>query len=168
MVSLRWGMSCISPKVAGVAADFRMLGAGLCLTIADTDPDYLLIEVTVSNGRFAGSTKVYGGLDDFDELARIIDGFPAFPGDHRSYEFGRPGASVAGGYVRLHFRTIDSAGHSVAEITIEDEFVFAWTDCAKLSFDLEALGIDSFVKELRLLQRRRVGEARLEPTSPST
>jgi hypothetical protein len=159
-------MSCISPKAAAVAADFRMLEPGLHLKVTCTDPDYLLIEVVASNGRFTGLSRVYGGVDDFDELASLLEGFPKSSGDHRSYEFGKPGYSTAGGYVKLTFRTVDSVGHSVVEIAIEDDASFRSSDRAEFTSNVEAFAIDTFVERLRLVHVRKVEEATLVFTTP--
>jgi hypothetical protein len=61
---------------------------GLRIRIVDPDDDYLGIEIQVSNGRFAGSTRIFAGLQELTEFSAKIAGFPANPDDERIYEFG--------------------------------------------------------------------------------
>jgi hypothetical protein len=94
---------------------------GLRIRIVDPDDDYLGIEIQVSNGRFAGSTRIFAGLEQLTEFSAKIAGFPTNPDDERIYEFGSRESKIAGGYGRMRFHCIDHKGHAAIEVILEDD-----------------------------------------------
>jgi hypothetical protein len=50
---------------------------GLRISIIEPDEDYLGIEVAAASARFAGTTRIYAGLDELSIFASRIAGFPA-------------------------------------------------------------------------------------------
>jgi hypothetical protein len=133
--------------------------AGLRIRIVDPDDDYLGIEIHVSNGRFAGSTRIFAGLEELTEFAAKIASFPTNPDDERLYEFGSRKPQIAGGYGRMPFHCIDRAGHAAIEVIIEDDDRYYSAASARLSLQVGAADIDRFIKRLRELQKERSGEA---------
>lgn len=131
----------------------------LIIKIVDPDEDYLGIEVRASNDQFAGSARIYAGLDQLSAFAACVAGFPESPTDERMYEFGDPKRSTAGGYAMLRFRCLDRSGHPGVEIAIENQDGLWGTERANLSFRIEAAGVDRFTSTLRELECRRSGEA---------
>jgi hypothetical protein len=55
---------------------YRAMTRGLTIRAVDPDEDYLGIEVSASNERFAGSTWIYAGVEELSELAAQMEGFP--------------------------------------------------------------------------------------------
>ena len=128
------------------------LAAGLSIISMADDPDYLLAKVVVSDGAFAGSTRVYESYEMPLELAAELRGFPRAPGDRREYVLGSFGPKTAGGGVRLVFYTDGLAGHPVLDVQLEDEpSEVATPRTVTLRFALEAAAIDEFVRQLPAL-----------------
>ena len=127
--------------------------AGIVVSVADVDDDYLLIEIHARNQRFAGSSCVYGDPDELTRLADRISGFPSHPSDERIYEFGRQDRKIAGGYVRLRFYCIDPVGHAAVDITMEDDDATYALASAQFSVAIEAASVDEFVNSLMRVDR---------------
>jgi len=135
--------------------------AGLKITVVDPDDDYLGIEIRAWNDRFAGTTRIFAGLEDLSELAAQIAGFPARIPDERTFQFGTRDPHYAGGYCGLCFRTVDSVGHAVVEIDVQDDDQLYSPGISKFSIPVEAAAVDRFVIGLRTVQAARSGETGL-------
>ena len=146
----------------------RQLTQGLRIMVVDPDDDYLGIDIRAANNRFAGTARIYAGLNELSEFANQIRGFPANIYDERTYEFGTPDPSKAGGYCKLRFQCVDHAGHVVMAIVVEDDDHWYPPGNAELSFGVEAAEIDRFVARLREVEQERSGEAVLVATEEST
>jgi hypothetical protein len=120
-----------------------------------------VIHLHASNERFAGSKRIYAGVDELDDFVRQIDGFPSNPNDERIYEFGGRGPSTAGGYVRLRFHCTDRAGRAAIDIFVEEDVLCYIAGHAQLSLRVEAAGIDRFVEKLRKIQKAHSEDATL-------
>ncbi len=131
----------------------------LIIKVVDPDYDYLGIEIRASNGQFAGSARIYAGLDQLTAFADHISGSPTHPRDERMYQFGDPNRSVAGGYVALRFHCLDLLGHAAVQIEFQDKDGSCGPERANLSFRIEAAGIDQFAEMLRELEKGHSGEA---------
>lgn len=103
------------------------------------DDDYLGIEIYSSADRFAGTTRIYAGLNELSEFAARIAGFPRRPRDEVRYTFGTLNRKFAGGFCELRFECRDSAGHVLVTVHLEDD---NRQDHARFSFPAEAAGID--------------------------
>lgn len=132
---------------------------GLRIKVVDPDDDYLGIDIQAANKRFAGTARIYAGLDELSKFANQIRGFPANIQDERTYEFGSPDPSIAGGYCKLRFQCVDQAGHVVIAIVIEDDGDRYPPGKAELNFGAEPAGVDRFVERLREVELERSGEA---------
>ncbi len=136
------------------------MASGLTIKIVDPDADYLGIEIHASNDRFAGSTRIYAGLEELSEFANQIAGFPVSVHD--------------GGYVSLVLlsrlappgnvsdcvsTTSTGRRHAAVEIALEDDGRRYTWGTAELSFRIEAAAIDRFTKSLREVEHARSGEA---------
>ena len=137
------------------------MDAGFSIRAVDPDDDYLGIEVRGWNARFAGSARIYAGLDELSCPATRIEGFPATAQDQRTYDFGSRDPGIAGGFCGLRFRCIDAAGHAVLELSVEDDDGLYAAATARFSIHVDAASIDAFVGELRQVQRSQSGEAML-------
>jgi hypothetical protein len=132
---------------------------GLVITVIDPDPDYLGIDIRAWNERFAGSTFIFAGRHELAELATLIEGFPARIPDERQHVFGSKDPRVAGGYCCLHFRTIDSTGHAVIDVVLEDDDGRHSSGAASLCVPVEAAEIATFVRHLRAVNNAQMGTA---------
>jgi hypothetical protein len=143
------------------------------------DQDLLEIEVKASNGRYAGVTKFYLGIDG-EELRELIEKLQGFPRDvkqvierklgyeteepcdrqgyasrHKSNPFYSPSAS-------LKFQCIDNSGHTAVEIILAEE---NWSEResagGKASFELlfEPAALDTFCAELSEVVKNKAGKA---------
>src|SRR5713101_5881662 len=84
--------------------------------------DVHLVEVRISawNGSFGGVADVYLGLDQLEETATKLRGFPSDPSDVREATFGAFGpTSPPGRRVSMRFYCADKSGHAYVDSTIE-------------------------------------------------
>jgi len=132
---------------------------GFTVTAVDPDADYLGIEIRDYNERFAGSTRIYAGLDNLSRFAGTIEGFPTGHLDSRAYEFGTRDPSFAGGYCSVTLSCLDRAGHVGVEVVLEDDDGRYAPAPAKFSFRTEPAAIDRFVERLRRVEQERSGSA---------
>jgi hypothetical protein len=141
-----------------------MVKEGLTIEAVDNDGDYLGIEIRASNGRFAGYAWIYAGNDELSEFAARIAGFPATFQDRRSYEFGSPDQTTAGGYCSLKLRCLDRTGHVVVDVFLDGKLKDA-PESTLFSFKTEPSAIDQFVLSLRRVESARAGSATLHSDS---
>ena len=134
----------------------------LTIQVVERDDDYLGLDIHASSERFAGSARVYAGLDDLTELADRISGFPQSATDERRYEFGSQESNIASGYCSLCFICSDGAGHARLEVVLKDDAARHEHGLASFGFQVFATEIDRFVLMLRGLNERRVPEAILD------
>jgi hypothetical protein len=139
--------------------DKGKMAPGLRILVVDPDDDYLGVELRAASARYAGSTRIYAGLEELSQLASQIEGFPRDAADDRRYEFGSTDPRIAGGFARLRFYCVDGAGHAAIEVTIEDDDQWHTRASATFSFRIEPLELDRFLKRLRDVQGKRRGEA---------
>jgi len=131
------------------------------ISVIDPDDDYLGIELCAASTRYAGTTRIYAGLDQLSQLASRIEGFPTSSADDRLYEFGSTDPGIAGGFASLRFYCIDGAGHAALEVTIQDDVQWHTPASARFAFRIEPTEIDRFAKRLRHVEQNRCGEAEL-------
>ena len=137
------------------------MGGELTIKVVERDDDYLGIDIRAVTDRFAGSARIYAGLDELTEFADHIAGFPRTVDDERTYEFGSRDAGVAGGFCSLRFHCTDGSGHARVDAVIEDDAGFYEFGSASFSFQVFAHGIDQFASTLRKINNEKSGEASL-------
>jgi hypothetical protein len=140
---------------------WREMQRGLTITALDPDEDYLGIEVAASNERFAGSAWIYAGVDELSKVAAKLDGFPRSYEDRRAHEFGNRDPAFAGGFFSITVRCIDRAGHLAVDIVLEDDASRYPRAQAAFGFQTEPAALDSFIGNLRKVERDRFGSASL-------
>ena len=138
---------------------------GLRISVIDPDEDYLGIEVAAASCRFAGTTRIYAGLDELSVFATRIAGFPTTVEDRRIYEFGSTDPGLAGGFALLRFYCVEGSGHQTLEVIIEDDQQRHEIASARFAFQIGAVDLDRFVARLRHIERDRSGEATLPATA---
>jgi len=137
----------------------------LKILVTDPDPDYLGIEIFASSARFSRAAKIYAGLDVLTRFAKLLSGFPKSRDDERRYAFGTKDDGIAGGYCALRFYCRDGAGHAAVEVEFEDDDRYHSEASATFTmFPVLAAEIDSFVAQLKSIERARSGEAKIENT----
>jgi len=135
---------------------------GLQFTYLYHDDDIVELGVTVSNGRFSGSTDVYIATDGTAEIVETLKGFPTNPQDTRDYTLGAFGPTYAGGAVHLHFFCRDRAGHATLKATVEDNFdKLPFTQQSVVLLEFEPAALDRFLAALPDLERNHAGTATL-------
>jgi hypothetical protein len=137
------------------------MAPGLSIHVVELDEDYFGIDVRAASDRFAGTARIYAGLDQLGQFARVVEGFPVGPDDRRDYEFGTRDSGYAGGFVAIILRCVDRAGHAELAVVIEDDAQFHAKASAELSFAVEAAELDRFAAALREVERERRGNATL-------
>jgi hypothetical protein len=144
----------------------KMMEAGFKFEEIYRDGDVLEVRVSGWNGAFGGVANVYVGIRRLDEIATLLQGFPSSITDSREFTLGAFGGEFAGGGISLRFRTCGGAAHVVVESTIEaNSDSAAPRQCVVLLLPTEAAAIDSFVEELRAIDRKQTREARLRGTA---
>jgi hypothetical protein len=157
----------VTPKYESpenIGFDFRILWS---------DDDMVVLIISAWNGSFGGAAKVYVNLDEMEEGADVLSGFPRTISDQREIAFGSFEPNNAGGGVRMRFYCAGSAGHAFVQATIEADRHSATTDAlrsappqtASFLMQVEPAAIDSFVKELHRAGMKRAGSAFLAGTA---
>jgi hypothetical protein len=126
------------------------------------DADMIELRVIASGVAFRGEAKVYVGIGQLEEAAATLRGFPRSPADGRELTLGPFDPKFVRGAVKMRFYCSDSSGHAYVEAKIESHETSGGTrESALLSIPIEAVALDSFVEELRRLELRKSGIARL-------
>jgi hypothetical protein len=126
-----------------------MTSPGIAIEVAWGDGDMLLLEVSASNGVFAGRVEAYDALDLAARWAAALEGFPRDRDDRREVSTGALSADYAGGGVTLHFVVRDTAGHCAVQVRLRAADMIRSIASAEFTIDVEAAAVDRFVAELR-------------------
>lgn len=136
---------------------------GFQLDVLWHDEDLFDIRASAWNGAFGGVAEMYVAIGGLEEIAAKLSGFPRDPKDIREIVLGAFGREFAGGAVSMKFYCVDRAGHVYVESKIESESESAGVvQYAIICMPVEAAAIDSFVCDLRRLEKDRQGTAILE------
>lgn len=147
----------------GLKVRQRATEVGLQLDVLWHDDDLYDVRVSAWNGAFGGVAEVYVEIGGLEEVAEKLSGFPRSPADVREIVFGAFGRECAGGAASMRFYCMDQAGHAYVESRIESDVESAGVvQYAIISMPIEAAAIDSFVSDLRRLERGRSGTAVLK------
>src|SRR5437762_1426024 len=133
----------------------------LAISVLDRDDDYLGIDIHAANERFAGTARLYAGLNEMTEFADGLTRFPNSPHDERKFEFGTRDAGTAGGFCSLRFHCIDGTGHARVEVVIEDDEELHESASASFGFPVFPAAIDRFTIRLRQIDRNVSNKAEL-------
>jgi hypothetical protein len=107
---------------------------------------------------------VYLGLDQLQEAAAELRGFPSHSADVREVTFGALDSKAPfGRYVGMRFYCLDMAGHAYVHATVQtDHPETGKVQSTVLSLPVEAGTLDSFVEELGQAGIRGAGRAYLK------
>ena len=137
------------------------MDAGLEVAIDWWDDDVVILRVRASNGRFAGTTKLYAGHQSWLAFAEVLRDFPVDSSDAREYQLGTFDPSYAGGGISVKFFCTDGVGHTAVAIRIYGTAVGSdqRAETANFAITIEASAVDSFVQQLRGMELRRGASA---------
>lgn len=137
---------------------------GIEIAVIWLDQHALECLLSCSNGRFSGQGEIYLGHDKLFELAEALSGFPLNSKDSRDFELGTFNPDHAGGGIRLHFRCADSAGHAVVEVKLRGGASKGpgELESVALGIPVQAAAIDSFVSQIRQMEREVGAKAFLQ------
>jgi hypothetical protein len=85
--------------------------------VAWSDEDLQELVVTASSGLFSGQVNLYGGPNELERIAKLLQGFPVSSTDRREINLGQDDLSGYG-TVKLSVYCTDSTGHLVIEVTM--------------------------------------------------
>jgi hypothetical protein len=126
-----------------------LIPSRLIVTALVKDDDYVMIDFSAADGRFAGSTELYGGDHAIDELAHGLRGFPQTSMDRRLILLGSTDPRVAGGWVEINCHCVDLAGHPVLQVQILDKARAPLDERrVRVHLPVAASEIDRFVQQL--------------------
>jgi hypothetical protein len=138
------------------------MDVGLQFAAIWDDADMIELRVIASSAAFRGEAKVYVAIGQLEEAAATLKGFPQSPADVRELTLGSFDPGYVRGAINMRFYCTDSSGHAYVEAKIESQEKPGGThESALLSIPIEAAALDSFVEELRRLESRKSGIARL-------
>lgn len=128
--------------------------AGIRIEVVWFDDGVVSLQVSGSNGRFAGSVELYASHDSLPKLAKAIRGFPVSVKDVREFELGTFDETYAGGGTRMQFLCTDKVGHTAVKIKMRTDprTLLGQTESAVFLIEVEPAGIDNFVRQLDNMQ----------------
>ena len=127
------------------------MNTGVEIEVTWGDEDVLLLEVSASNGIFAGRIEAYGAWGMAAEWAAALEGFPRNRDDCREVSTGAFSDEYAGGGVMLRFVVRDAAGHCAVGVRLRAADLIRSTASAEFTIGVEAAAVDRFVADLRAM-----------------
>ena len=125
-----------------------ILARGISFAILWFDDEVIELSVRASNGRFAGTARLYAGREGLAEVASAFRGFPSSNADSRELVLGTFDPACAGGGVRLRLGCTDAAGHAAVEAELRTDpqaSEVGQSERAQLVVVVEPGAIDDFV-----------------------
>src|SRR5271163_5016281 len=104
------GASC--RIIAGTETGPSHMNVGFEFEIIYKDAHLMMVRIAAWNGSFGGAADVYMGLDQMEEAAGQLQGFPTDPSDAREITFG-------GSDVRMRFYCAHRSGHGYVDAAVE-------------------------------------------------
>ena len=128
-----------------------MTPAGIEIEVTWGDEHVLQLEVSASNGVFAGRVEAYGALDIAAQWAAALEGFPRDRDDCREVSTGASSDEYAGGGASLRFVVRDASGSSAVLVRLRASDMVRPVASAEFTIAVEAAAVDRFVAELRAM-----------------
>lgn len=133
----------------------------ITFAIVDHDPDYLGLEIRMSNDRYSATTRIYADNSQLTEFCDVIEGFPKGYNDAREYTFGTKDAGFTGGYCKFYFRCNSATGSSTITTEVKDDETHHDTASATFNIVILPAELDNFIRKLKNLESKRSGQASL-------
>ena len=135
--------------------------AGLSISVTETDPEYLGVEIRGWTNRYCGTTFVFAAPGELTAAARSLEGFPSNADDERHFELGSSNERMASGHCHVRVSQSDALGHLIVDVElIECDLRFPAASAA-FQFRSEPGLIDGFASQLSALEAARHGLAEL-------
>jgi hypothetical protein len=128
-----------------------MTSAGVEIEVVWCDDHVLRLEVSASNGVFAGRIEAYGARDIAAQWAAALEGFPRDRDDCREVSTGTFSDEYAGGGAGLRFVVRAASGHSAVLVRLRASDMVRPIASAEFTIGVEAAAVDRFVAELRAM-----------------
>jgi hypothetical protein len=135
---------------------------GLVISVVYADDDLIAIEITASNGIFAGTVRAYAGLDAPARWADALAGFPTRRDDSRDLEIGTFADDEAGGGAALRFAVVDGAGRCTLALRLRSDPAPDGPASAAFTMRIEPAAVDAFVLALRAMSAAAGSQAVLD------
>jgi hypothetical protein len=137
---------------------------GISVKVIWFDEDLVEILFRCSNDFLSGEANIYLEHNALADFANRLNGFPANVGDSRDITLGAQSSAEAKGGVQLHFSVLDSVGHSALDVKLrrDDCKAYGEIESVALRIPIDAAGVDSFVKQLRIVADSKEGDAHLQ------
>jgi hypothetical protein len=125
------------------------------------DDDIVELLVAASNENFSGQVSLYENHNAMVQLAETLSGFPACATDTRKFELGTFRPDAAGGGAIFELYCTDSVGHSEAKMQLrgDESHRDRGRETAQFFVRLEASAVDSFVRQLKVMELQRDSRA---------
>jgi hypothetical protein len=135
------------------------LNSGIEFKVVWFDQDVIELQVNCTNARFSGRANAYVARDDLPRIAEDLRGFPSSAADSRDFELGTFNPKHANGGIRMHFYCADLAGHALVEVKLRSDHCKALgeAESVALRIPVEASAIDSFVRQLSVMDQEQFG-----------
>jgi hypothetical protein len=129
---------------------------GLMIDYVWSDEDVVEIELSGSNGAFAGQMQAYVAPGELAKIAESLSGFPRDHTDTREVSFGSTAMTAAGGAASLHFYCTDRTGTAFIDLSIAaDPVSFDGGQHVRIALPIESQAVDLFVTQLRSLEKSK-------------
>jgi len=143
------------------------ISPGITLEILWHDEYVTEIRFSISNKVFSGSVKAYLDREQLTSFANGLTGFPKNNIDERTYSFGAPDESQAGGGAYFRFFCIDGLAHIGVEVSLRSDVHTPSKRSERCTafIPLEPAAIDNFTTQLRSMEFKP-GESICLPLAP--
>ena len=128
-----------------------MSAAGVEIEVIWADDHMLRLDVSASNGVFAGRIEAYAALDVAAQWAAALDGFPGDGDDCREVTTPTLSDEYAGGGATMRFVVRDSAGRCAVQVRLRASDMVRPIASAEFTIAVDAPAVDRFVAELRAM-----------------
>jgi hypothetical protein len=128
-----------------------MTRVGIEIEVTWGDEHMLQLEVSASNGVFAGRIEAYDALDVAARWAAALERFPRDADDCREISTGALADEYAGGAATLRFMVRDKAGHCAVRVKLRASDLVRPIAFAEFAIEVEAAAVDRFIAELRAM-----------------
>ena len=139
-----------------------MTGPGITIRVVHADDDLIEVEVSASNGTFAGVVRAYAAIDELAGWAQALAGFPTRLSDSRDLVIGTFADDQGGGGAALQFAVVDRAGHCTLAVRLRADRDPTAPASAAFTMGVEPAAIDTFVAALRAMSGVVGDEAALD------
>ena len=144
-----------------------MTPVGIEIEVTWGDEHMLQLDVSASNGVFAGRVEAYAARDIAAQWAAALEGFPRDHDDCREMSTGTLSEEYAGGGASLRVVVRDASGRSAVLVRLRASDMVRPIASAEFTIEVEAAAVDRFVAGLRAMSTE-VGQRAVLDGLPNT